>query len=442
MKPFQLPPHLLMGSATSGAQIEGGDTNSNWYAWCEQGRIRDQTSCLRANEHWNRYSEDIELMTELNHRVYRMGVEWSRLEPIEGQFSKEAIKHYRKEISLMLEKGIKPLVTLHHFSHPIWLENQAGFEHPRVLSQFLRYVRFVVENLGDLVSEYITINEPNVYAVQGYYFGTWPPAKKNLRLVLKVMKHMALCHISAYRLIHEIRKEKGWPGQTMVGVANHLRVFDAYNKNNPLDRLAAGAMDYLFQNALTRTMADGILRPPFGVGAPLGKGRFMDFFGLNYYTRDGVRFKGFQNLVMPNTPRNDLGWEIYPEGLYRLCKLCYERYRVPVWITENGTCDEEDRFRSRYIYDHLLEISKLCSDGIPVERYYHWSLMDNFEWAEGESARFGLIHVDYDTQKRTIRPSGRFYGEICRNLEVTEEMIQTYLLGTISSQYPSGSSIK
>ena len=109
----------------------------------------------------------------------------------------------------------------------------------------------------------------------------------------------------------------------------------------------------------------------------------MDFFGLNYY-KDGVRFKGFQNLVMPNTPRNDLGWEIYPKGLYRLCKLCYERYRVPVWITENGTCDEEDRFRSRYIYDHLLEISKLCSDGIPVERYYHWSLMDNFEWAEGD----------------------------------------------------------
>jgi beta-glucosidase len=181
MKPFQLPPHLLMGSATSGAQIEGGDTNSNWYAWCEQGRIRDQTSCLRANDHWNRYSEDIELMTELNHRVYRMGVEWSRLEPIEGQFSKEAIKHYRKEISLMLEKGIKPLVTLHHFSHPIWLENQAGFEHPRVLSQFLRYVRFVVENLGDLVSEYITINEPNVYAVQGYYFGTWPPLLNRCR---------------------------------------------------------------------------------------------------------------------------------------------------------------------------------------------------------------------------------------------------------------------
>jgi beta-glucosidase len=442
MKPFRLPPHFLMGSATSGAQIEGGDTNSNWYVWCKQGHIKDQSSCFRANDHWNRFREDIDLMTELNHKVYRMGVEWSRLEPEEGRFDQEALAHYRDEIMLLLQKGIRPLVTLHHFSHPIWLEEQGGFEEPRILPLFLRYARFVVEGLGDLVSEYITINEPNVYAVEGYYFGIWPPGKKNIRLVLKVMKHIALCHISAYRLIHQIRKEKGWPGQTMVGVANHLRVFDPYNKHNPLDHIAAKAMDYLFQDALTKTMADGRFRAPLGAGAPLGKGRYLDFFGLNYYTRDGVRFKGFQNHTMPDTPRNDLDWEIYPEGLSRLGRKCYEQYRVPIWITENGTCDVEDRFRTRYLYDHLREISRLCNEGIPIERYYHWTLMDNFEWAEGESARFGLIHVDYDTQKRTIRKSGRFYAGICKNLEVTEEMIQAYLPGMISSQYPSGSSMK
>lgn len=442
MKPFQLPPHFLMGSATSGAQIEGGDTGSNWYAWCEKGIIKDQTSCYRANDHWNRYREDIDLMSQLNHKVYRMGIEWSRLEPVKGQFNQEALSHYRDEITLLLAKGIQPLVTLHHFSHPMWLEEQGGFEHPQILTQFLRYVRFVVEGLGDLVSEYITINEPNVYAVQGYYFGTWPPARKNTGLTLRVMKHMALCHISAYRLIHTIRQEKGWPGKTMVGVANHMRIFDPYNKHNLLDHLAAKVMDYLFQNALTKSMADGRLRVPFGIGSPLGKNRYLDFFGLNYYTRDGVRFKGFQNLVMPDTPRNHLDWEIYPEGLSRLCRRIYNQYRVPIWITENGTCDNEDHFRARYLYDHLQVISKLCSEGLPIERYYHWSLMDNFEWAEGESARFGLVHVDYDTQKRTIRDSGRFYAEVCKNLEVTQEMIQTYLLGRISSQYPSGSSIK
>ncbi|HHU49168.1 MAG: glycoside hydrolase family 1 protein [Caldicoprobacterales bacterium] len=442
MKPFRLPPDFLMGSATSGAQIEGGDANSNWYAWCQQGKIKDQTTCFRANDHWNRYREDIGLMVQLNHKVYRMGIEWSRIEPAEGQFNQEVLAHYRDEITLLLEKGIQPLVTLHHFSHPIWLEERGGFEDPRILTQFRHYVRYVVEGLGDLVSEFITINEPNVYAVQGYYFGTWPPANKNIRLALRVMKNMALCHISAYRLIHEIRKEKGWPGQTMVGVANHMRIFDPYNKRNPLDRMAARVMDYLFQDALTKSMADGCLRAPLGTGAPLGKGKFLDFFGLNYYTRDAVRFRGFQNLVMPNTPVNDLGWEIYPEGLSRLCTRIYEQYRVPIWITENGTCDENDNFRSRYIYEHLREVAKLCRNGIPIERYYHWTLMDNFEWAEGESARFGLIHVDYNTQKRTIRESGSFYAQICKNLEVSNEMIQTYLLGNISSQYPSGSSMK
>ena len=443
MKPFQLPSHFLMGSATSGAQIEGGDTNSNWYAWCRQkGRIKDDTSCFRGNDHWNRCREDIDLMAELNHKVYRMGIEWSRVEPLEGQFDQEALAHYRDEITLLLQNGIHPLITLHHFSHPQWLEEQGGFEHPRILPQFLRYVRFVIEGLGDLVGEYITLNEPNVYTVMGYYFGVWPPGKKNLGLVLKVMKHMTLCHISAYRLIHEIRKEKGWAEPTMVGVANHMRVFDPYNHRNPLDRITAKVMEYLFQDAITKSMADGRLRAPFGSGAPLGKGKFLDFFGLNYYTRDGVRFQGFENKVLPNTPQNDLGWEIYPEGLSRLCKKIYQHYKVPIWITENGTCDNEDTFRSRYLYDHLREIAKLCNEGIPIERYYHWSLMDNFEWAEGESSRFGLIHVDYETQKRTIRSSGRFYAEICRNLEVNEEIIHTYLLGTISSQYPSGSSIK
>ena len=161
-------------------------------------------------------------------------------------------------------KGIQPLVTLHHFSHPIWLEERGGFERSGILTQFRHYVRYVVEGLGDLVSEFITINEPNVYAVQGYYFGTWPPANKNIRLALRVMKNMALCHISAYRLIHEIRKEKGWPGQTMVGVANHMRIFDPYNKRNPLDRMAARVMDYLFQDALTKSMADRLSQSTSG----------------------------------------------------------------------------------------------------------------------------------------------------------------------------------
>ncbi len=427
MKPFKLPDHFLMGSATAATQIEGGDTNNNWYDWCLKNRIKDGTSCLRANDHWNRYPEDIELMKQLNHHVYRMGIEWSRIEPEKGVFDDGSIEHYRQEIKLLLDNGIKPLVTLHHFSHPLWFVAQGEFENTSAVESFEQYTRYVVERLGDLVAEYITINEPNVFVINGYFFGDWPPGKKNLKLAMKVYKNMTLCHIAAYKAIHEIRREKGFEGRTMVGVANHLRIFDPFSKN-PLDYIAARLMQYIFQDAIVKSMTGGFLVPPVGLGAPAGKGRYYDFIGINYYTRSAVQFRGFKDSAMPGNPRNDLGWEIYPEGLSKLCRRYYKKYRAPIWITENGTCDAKDSFRAKYIYTHLYEVAKLNEEGIPVERYYHWTLTDNFEWIEGESARFGLIEVDYETQKRTIRKSGCFYGEVCRENAVTQEMLAEYFL--------------
>lgn len=478
LKPFKLPDGFLMGSATAAAQIEGGDRNNNWFSWCESGKIKDGTSCLRANDHWNRYREDTELLKDLGHRVYRMGLEWSRIEPENGRFDDSAMSRYRDELMLFIRSGIRPLVTLHHFSHPLWFCEEGEFESEKAVVYFERYVRYVIEKIGDIVSEYITINEPNVYVANGYFTGEWPPGKKDIGLAIKVYRNMALCHIAAYKAIHEIRARMGWDkaacmvsgtnafaadtvsetdafvtdtvigtdahaankasrtdahtaractaSRTMVGVANHLRIFDPYSRN-PLDFIAAKVMCWLFQGAIIKSMTTGRLRFPIGFGAPMGSGRYYDFIGINYYSRSAVRFKGFKNDVMPGTPRNDLDWEIYPEGLYTLCKEFYKKYRAPIWITENGTCDSKDNFRAKYIYDHLYEISRLCEEGIPVERYYHWTLMDNFEWVEGESARFGLVHVDFETQQRTVRKSGRFFSEICRSNSVTDEMISKYL---------------
>jgi beta-glucosidase len=426
-KPFTLPEGFLLGCATAATQIEGGDRNHNWYAWCEKGKIKDGTSCLRANDHWNRYEEDIGLMKKLNQKVYRMGIEWSRIEPKNGEFDASAMAHYRDEIEMLIRNGIKPLVTLHHFSHPLWLCDEGEFENEKVIMYFERYTRHVVENLGDIVSEYITINEPNVYVTCGYFTGEWPPGKKDLRLAMKVYRNMALCHIAAYKAIHEVRKKRDFKGRTMVGVANHLRVFIPYSAS-PLDLIAAKVMELLFQGAITKSMSDGRLRFPIPFKSHMGKGKFYDFIGINYYTRSAVRFKGFKADYARSTPRNDLGWEIYPEGLYLLCKKLYRMYRAPIWITENGTCDKNDSFRAKYIYQHLYEISRLCGEGIPVERYYHWTLIDNFEWIEGESAPFGLIRLDFDTQQRTIRKSGEFYSQVCLNNGVTEEMIKEYLI--------------
>jgi Beta-glucosidase/6-phospho-beta-glucosidase/beta-galactosidase len=426
METFRLPENILLGSATAATQIEGGDKNNSWYEFSSKGKTKDGTSCLRADDHWNRYPEDIDLMVQLNHEIYRMGLEWSRIEPENGVFDPEAMKHYRQEIEMLLNKGIRPLVTLHHFSDPLWFTKEGGFEKASCVKYFERFTRYVVENLGDLVSEYITINEPNVYMVNGYYFGIWPPQKKDFWLGMRIYRNLTQCHIASYKTIHEVRKKMGFEGKTMVGVAYHLRVFDPVSRN-PLDRIAAWAMQYLVQDIIMKSMNYGVYMPPLGLGMPKGNVRYYDFLGINYYTRSMVRFKGFKDEYKPDAPKNDLGWEIYPEGLHRLCRKYYKKYKAPIWITENGTCDKADDFRTKYIYDHFKEVSKLCEVGIPVERYYHWTLMDNFEWEEGESARFGLIAVDFETQKRTLRKSGEFFSLICRNKAITKNEIEMYL---------------
>jgi beta-glucosidase len=430
MKPFNLPHDFLLGSATAAAQIEGGDKGNNWYAWSVTGKIKDKSSILRANDHWNRYPEDIKLLKCLNNKIYRMSIEWSRVEAVKGQFDAEAIKHYRDELIMLISNGIKPLVTLHHFTHPLWLSEEGEFETAKVVEYFERYVRYVVENIGDLVSDYITINEPNVYVSNGYIYGSWPPGKKSLRLAIKVYFNMSLCHIAAYKAIHETRKNKGFDktsGKTMVGFADHLRVFTPFNKLNPLDWIAKRVASYVFEDAIAKLMAKGHLNFPLSLFAPNKKGHYYEFIGINYYSRSAMHFIGFKDDVVLGVQTNDLGWEIYPKGISYLCKRYYKKYKAPIWITENGVCDNKDNFRARFIYDHLAEISKICEQGIPVERYYHWSLLDNFEWIEGESARFGLVHVDYETQQRTIKKSGYFYADLCKNNGVTREMIEKYL---------------
>jgi len=224
-KPFSLPEDFLLGTATASLQIEGGDTNNNWYRWAELGHIKDGTHCIVADDHWNRVDEDIELMKKLNSKVYRLSLEWSRIEPREGEFDSSAVEHYRLELEKLLKAGIKPLVTLHHFSNPLWLEDDGGWIDGRVTDRFERYTEHVVRSFGDLVSDWVTINEPNVYLLMGYIFGTWPPGKTSIRDYMKGAANIISAHIKSYRKIHEVRRQMGFE-DTMVGVANHLRIYD------------------------------------------------------------------------------------------------------------------------------------------------------------------------------------------------------------------------
>jgi beta-glucosidase len=417
---LKFPESLHLGVASAATQIEGGDKNNSWYDWFQKGHIRDGSDPSVANMHYERYIEDAQLMADMGIRHYRLGLEWARLEPEPGVFDAAAFAHYRDELMLLKQLGIEPLLTLHHFTNPLWFERMGAFESPESADLFLRFVRRAVEELGDLVSEYITINEPNVYAAFGWFLGDWPPGKKDFGATVRVMNRLCECHIKAYRLIHRIRKEKGFE-DTRVSYAHHMRVFVPKNRRNLWHRISTVLMRRMLQTCFSNTFLTGRACWPLRRVRGEGNGLFCDFHAVNYYSRSAV--SGFNEGYFSPVPVSDLGWEIYPAGIAQCAGELYSLAPLPVYITENGTCDNTDAFRSRYLYEH---IKALCESGLPVERYYHWCFTDNFEWLEGNSARFGIVHVDYETQQRTVKRSGEFFSQMIAQRGVTQEMMDEY----------------
>ncbi len=411
-KAFAIPFELGVSSASM--QIEGGELDSNWHEWFRRGHIKDGTSPANANDHWNRYEEDFSLMEEMGIKHYRMSLAWSRIEPQEGEFNPEAIAHYRAMFESMKKHGIKPLVTLWHFSHPTWFEHKGGFLEEKNLAYFERFVSHVLEELGDCADEWVSINEPNVFATSSYLFGEFPPSEHNgMKFALKVMAVFALAHIRAYEII------KAYNPAYKVGFAHHVRRFVA---KKFWDKPAAKLQAYLFQGILTKAFLRGHFAWPLKNLGKVKKGTYADFIGVNYYSHSVV--SGFKAGFATEHSKNDLGWDIVPEDLPLLLEELYKELKAPIYITENGTCDNADAFRARYLYEHLKALSAV---NLPLERYYQWSFSDNFEWCEGESARFGLVHIDYKTQERSIKDSGRFYADMIKNRGVSEEAYEQFV---------------
>ena len=418
---FRLKEGMTLGVSTAATQIEGGDVNSNWNDWYRQGKIKDGTDPATGNDHWEKWEEDVALMADMGIQVYRFGIEWARLVPAPGEVDEDAVRHYRQEILTLKEKGIAPLLTIHHFTNPMWFERMGGFTKRENLRYYLELVELTADRFGDLVSDYITINEPNVYATNSHFFGIWPPAKTSFADTLKVMENMAYCHIKAYEILHEKRRAMGYT-DTKVGVANHLRVFTPKNEKNLWHRICAKLNEYLFQGALLKAMSLGEFPFPLRNFGKLPKGEYSDFNGVNYYSRSTV--SGIGDGVRENSPRNDLNWEIYPAGIVECAQKLQDLLPRPLWVTENGTCDNDDRFRSRYIYEHLKAVSE--SD-LPFQRYYHWCFCDNLEWIEGNSAKFGLVSVDPETRQRRVKDSGKFYSQVIARGGVDRETYETFV---------------
>jgi beta-glucosidase len=364
----------------------------------------------------------------MHQNALRLSIEWSRLEPAEGTWDGEAVARYRGMLGALRDRGIEPMVTLAHFTTPLWLAKKGGWEHEAAPQHFHRFAARAAETFGDLVDLWCTINEPNVHAAYSYLLGEWPPQKKSLLAAFRVLRHQMMAHGLAYRVIHDRQ-----PG-ARVGLAQHLRVFDPLNPHSALDRWAARLQDHLFNGLVLEVAASGALPFPLGLGTVPGAGTdTQDFVGVNYYSRDMVSFDITQPGMLfarrsakAGAEFSMEGWgEIYPQGLYRSLKRV-GRYGRPVYVTETGVPDNDDSLRPQFLLTHLAATHRALREGVPVKGFYFWTLVDNFEWAEGFAARFGLVHLNLEDGQRTLKRSGKLYGEIGNAGGISARMVERY----------------
>ena len=402
MNALSFPSDFRWGTATAAHQVEGHLVN-NWTHHEQQNNlVQSGAAC----DHWNRWEEDFQLISELGLNSYRFSVEWSRIEPTEGTWNNDALAVYSNMVDNLLERGIRPVVTLHHFSHPQWWEAKGGFADRANAPHFVRYCERVFEVLSDRVETWVTINEPTVFSTMGYTLGMFPPGHRSLRATLRVMRNLLLAHADVYQALKKIRPE------VRIGIAKNVTLFDPKNRWSPIDWPLARLLEWFWNGAWRSGVENG--RMFFGdVSAAKGT---LDFVGLNYYTHVLVGPASVSLLKMKFPKRahevaTEFGYPMYAEGLRRALDWLAP-LGLPIEITENGVADANDTLRTEHLKRHLWVLSQAIQDGHDVRSYHHWSLMDNFEWAEGYSMRFGLHHVDFETQERTLRPSGAVYKHI------------------------------
>ena len=420
------PPDFKWGAATSSHQVEGHNRNNDWWVWEQQpGAILNGDRSGAACEWWTRIEPDLDAAAEIGINAHRISLEWSRIEPEPGRFDAGAIERYRDILCAMIARSIEPMVTLWHFSNPLWLVEQGDFNNEAVVERFRRYAAEVVARLGDLVPIWITLNEPVVYIFMRYLDGSFPPAgQPGLSAARTAALNLLRCHAAAY---HEIKSR--YP-EALVSVAKSMQIFEAPPDGSALDRWWAKRIGKIYNHAWLQAMATG--RAPWlaGRGRITHLSNSFDFIGINYYTRYLVRFPPPKGVIEQDwgsgVTVSDGGYgEVYPYGLYRVIRQALP-YNKPIYITENGLPDRTDAMRPAFILDHLRQVWHALSFAYPVMGYYHWSLVDNFEWDRGWTQRFGLMALDTATQERTWRPSAHLYRDICHSYCINNEMAARY----------------
>ncbi len=377
----RFPDGFLWGASTAAYQVEGGIENVDWAQAARAGRV---PPIGRACDHYNRFENDFDIAKSLGMNAQRFSIEWARIEPEEGKFDEREIEHYRKVLAALKARGLTPMVNLWHFTLPLWFSENGGFLQKGAPEIFARYCGYVVGKLGAEAELWLTHNEPMVYTSNGYFRGIWPPFLKNPVRYLRVISAIAAAHRAAYAAMKAARPS------IKIGIAKHNIYFDS--NANPFNKLLCAFMDWFWNHRFLQ-LIDG----------------YQDFIGLNHYFR---RTFGLSAQEREKAVRSDMGWEVHPMSIY-YCLMGLKRYGLPIYISEHGLADAADIIRPLFIQNAARAVLRALADGVPVKGYFHWSLLDNYEWAHGFSQRFGLVAVDYDTFERTPRPSAGVYKQIC-----------------------------
>jgi len=426
---MSFPKEFLWGAASAATQIEG--------AWNEDGKcpsiwdvagnhIKNGDNTFVACDHYHRYKEDVALMKELGIKSYRFSINWCRIVPEQGKINEKGLMFYSNLVDELISSGIEPMITLYHWDLPLWMHKLGGWKNSAIIDEFLFYVEAVIDALSDRVKYWMTINEPQVFIMSAYVIGNFAPFKHAIFSYKKCLRNCLLAHGKAVKLIRQKAKTEPVIGLAM---ASTTYIPDSFDETGIKE-----AAKYSFESTVGEG-SNSVYMDPIALGkaSPSMAKKLsaedlkiisepIDFIGINVYQPSNPLINK-KKYNAENLPKNSLGWVIDGRCLYWTIRHYYERYHLPIMVTENGMAGNDsvsadgtvdDMIRVKFLDDFISEMEKAVDEGIPVIGYQHWSLMDNLEWCEGYEPRFGIIHIDYNTQKRTIKKSGWHYRDIIR----------------------------
>lgn len=416
-KDFRWPKGFLWGAATASHQVEGNNVN-NWTEWelhtaSEKAKaaprrygtltawpeIKDLATSPDnyvsgiAVDHFRRYKEDFDYLEKMHLNAYRFSIEWSRIEPDEGAWNIAALEYYRSYIKELKARGIEPVVTLFHWTTPLWFAHKGGFEKAGNVQYFVRFARRLLEELGSDVRYVCTINEPDTVVMLGYGLSEHAPGVSSIVKMLAVYVNLLRSHRHIYTAAKKMNNKY------IVGFVKSYA--DVRPRDERLSTKIAVRLDYLLRDDIELWCI----------------GKKTDFYGVNYYFSD--EYEGW-NRLQPEVERSDLGWTMVPERLEDVLRRIGRRGK-PVIVTETGVADQHDRYRKEWIEKTVGAVQRAIQAGVKVKGYFHWTLTDNFEWAFGRWPAFGLVQIDYaHGLKRTLRPSGEYYGRLAQHAQKNE----------------------